>query len=127
MPRAATLTRGARLFWASLVFHLKGLAQSSFFLVIGVITPVVLATIAFYLFQSGGQSESLLCAALGAGLMGIWSTTLFGSGGAIQWQRWQGTLELLIAAPTPFVCVLLPLTLAAPAIRTSSLRRTPFS
>jgi ABC-2 type transport system permease protein len=63
--------------------------------VIGVITPVVLATIAFYLFQSGSQSEPLLYAALGAGLMGIWSTTLFGSGGAIQWQRWQGTLELV--------------------------------
>ena len=28
--------------------------------------------------------------------MGIWSATLFGSGGAIQWQRWQGTLELLV-------------------------------
>ena len=36
-------------------------------------------------------------AALGAGLMGIWSATLFGSGGAIQWQRWQGTLEILVS------------------------------
>ena len=45
----------------------------------------------------------MLYAALGAGLMGIWSSTLFGSGGAIQWQRWQGTLELLVAAPAPFV------------------------
>ena len=52
---AATLKRGARLLWASLVFHLKGLAQSSFFLVIGVISPVVLATITFYLFQSGSR------------------------------------------------------------------------
>ena len=34
---------------------------------------------------------------------GIWSSTLFGSGGAIQWQRWQGTLELLVAAPAPFI------------------------
>ena len=120
----AALTRGTRLFWASLVFHLKGLAQSSFFLVIGVITPVVLATIAFYLFQSGGQSESLLYAALGAGLMGIWSTTLFGSGGAIQWQRWQGTLELLIAAPVPFIVVLVPLTLATAAYGLVSLVST---
>jgi len=98
--------------------------QSSFFLVIGVITPVVLATIAFYLFQTGAQSESLLYAALGAGLMGIWSTTLFGSGGAIQWQRWQGTLELLIAAPVPFIVVLVPLTLATAAYGLVSLVST---
>ena len=45
-------------------------------------------------------------------MMGIWSSTLFGSGGALQWNRWQGTLELLVAAPPPFVVVLLPLTLA---------------
>ena len=38
-------------------------------------------------------------------MMGIWSSTLFGSGGAIQWQRWQGTLELLVAAPPPFFVV----------------------
>ena len=49
--------------------------------------------------------------------MGIWSSTLFGSGGAIQWQRWQGTLELLVGAPPPFVAVLLfPLTVATSTI-----------
>ena len=49
-------------------------------------------------------------------MMGIWSATLFGSGGAIQWQRWQGTLELLVGAPPPFVAVLLPLTVATSTI-----------
>ena len=34
-------------------------------------------------------------------MMGVWSTTLFGSGGMIQWQRWQGTLELGVGAPPP--------------------------
>ena len=52
--------------------------------------------IAFYIFQAGGRSGTLLYAALGAGMMGIWSSTLFGSGGALQWNRWQGTLELLV-------------------------------
>src|SRR4029453_15035466 len=37
-------------------------------------------------------------------------------GGAIQWQRWQGTLEVLVAAPTPFVLVMAPLTLATPVM-----------
>ena len=67
--------------------------------------PVIFATIAFYMFQAGGRSGTLLYAALGAGMMGIWSTTLFGSGGALQWKRWQGTLELLVGAPPPFIVV----------------------
>jgi len=48
--------------------------------------------------------------------MGIWSATLFGSGGAIQWQRWQGTLEILVGAPPPFLATLLPLTIATATI-----------
>src|SRR5690348_2251911 len=85
---------------------------SRWFLLLCFLQPVIFATIAFYMFKAGGQPGTLLYAALGAGMMGIWSTTLFGSGGALQWNRWQGTLELLVAAPAPFIVVLLPLTLA---------------
>src|SRR6266542_2494452 len=70
------------------------------------------------------EAATLLYAAIGAGLMGIWSATLFGSGGAIQWQRYQGTLELLVAAPVPFVLVLVPLTLATATIGVYSLTAT---
>src|SRR5262245_34669577 len=74
--------------------------------------------------DTGSQSGTLLYAALGAGMMGIWSATLFGSGGAIQWQRWQGTLELIVAAPAPFLLVLFPLTLATATIGLYSLTMT---
>ena len=91
---------------------MREFSVSRWFILMAVIQPVIFATIAFYLFQAGGRSGTLLYAALGAGMMGIWSSTLFGSGGALQWNRWQGTLELLVAAPPPFIVVLLPLTLA---------------
>ncbi len=74
--------------------------------------PLIFASIAFYVFRAGHKPGTLLYAAIGAGLMGIWSSTLFGSGGAIQWERWQGTLESLIVAPPPFILVLTPLTVA---------------
>ena len=45
-------------------------------------------------------------------MMGVWSTTLFGSGGMIQWQRWQGTLELGVGAPPAMALVYLPFSLA---------------
>ena len=99
-----------RVFFVGWVFHLIGLTRSSFFVLISVLQPLIFATIAFYMWQAGARPGTLLYVALGAGLMGMWSATLFGSGGAIQWQRWQGTLELVIAAPHPFVITMLAMT-----------------
>ena len=106
----------ARLFWRGWLFHLKGLTNSLFFVLVSVLQPVIFASIAFFMVESGNQSGTLLYVALGAGLMGIWSATLFGSGGAIQWQRWQGTLELMVGAPPPFVAIIFPLTVATSTI-----------
>jgi ABC-2 type transport system permease protein len=101
-----------RIIRVGLVLRVREFSVSRWFILMAVIQPVIFATLAFYLFQAGGRSGTLLYAALGAGMMGIWSSTLFGSGGALQWNRWQGTLELLVASPPPFIVVLLPLTLA---------------
>src|SRR4029079_7964800 len=101
-----------RLFWVGWLFHLKGLTNSLFFVLVSVLQPIIFASIAFFIVDTGSQSGTLLYVSLGAGLMGVWSATLFGSGGAIQWQGWQGTLELMVGAPPPFVAVLLPLTVA---------------
>ena len=108
--------RRARLMWVSWLFHLKGLSTSSFFLLTSILQPIIFASIAFFMFESGQREGTLLYVALGAGLMGIWSSTLFGSGGSIQWQRWQGTLEICIAAPARFLWVMLPLTIATASI-----------
>jgi ABC-2 type transport system permease protein len=103
---------GLRIVWSGFTTNLKMLGTSGFFLLTSTVQPVIFATVAFYMFKSGGRSGTLLYAALGAGMMGVWSTTLFGSGGMIQWQRWQGTLELGVAAPPPMVLVYLPFSLA---------------
>lgn len=102
----------ARIVWVGLVLRVREFSVSRWFLLMAIVQPVIFASIAFYLFRSGGRAGTLLYASLGAGMMGIWSATLFGSGGALQWNRWQGTLELLVAAPPPFIVVLVPLTLA---------------
>ena len=79
------------------------------------IAPLIFATLAFFLFRSGGGTagQTLLYVALGAGMMGVWSTTLFGCGGAIAWQRWEGTLELLVSAPTRYDYILVGQTFGA--------------
>ena len=101
-----------RIVTSGFVMNLKMLGTSGFFLLTAVVQPVIFATIAFYMFKSGGRSGTLLYAALGAGMMGVWSTTLFGSGGMIQWQRWQGTLELGVGAPPSMTLLYLPFSLA---------------
>jgi ABC-2 type transport system permease protein len=102
----------ARLIWSGFRMNLKMLGTSGFFLLTAVIQPVIFATVAYYMFKSGGRAGTLLYASLGAGMMGVWSTTLFGSGGMIQWQRWQGTLELSVASPPTMALLYLPFTLA---------------
>jgi ABC-2 type transport system permease protein len=118
--------RALRIFWIGWKFHLKSLSLSGFFLLISVLQPLIFATIAFYMHRAGAREGSLLYVALGAGLMGMWSSTLFGSGGAIQWQRWQGTLEILVAAPPRFILTVLPLTLATASIGLYSVVATLF-
>ena len=105
-----------RIVWQGLVMHAKTLSVSAWFVLMSVIQPVIFATVTFYMLRSGDNDESLLYAALGAGMMGIWSSVLFGSGGAIQWQRWQGTLELAVGAPPPLAVIFLPITLATSVI-----------
>ena len=113
-----------RLIWVGWKFHVKSLSRSGFFILTSIWLPVLIATIAYYMFQAGERPGTLFYASLGAGVYGIWSSTLFGSGGAIQWQRWQGTLEVIVASPAPFVLVLLPLTLATATIGVYSVTAT---
>ncbi len=116
--------RLARLLYAGWAFHLKSLTLSGFFIIVSIISPVIFASIAYFMFQAGARPGSLLFVAIGAGMMGIWSAVLFGSGGAIQWQRWQGTLEYCIAVPPAFIWVILPLTIATATVGLYSLTST---
>lgn len=100
--------RPLRLVWFVTWFNVRLLLTSEFFILTTFITPLIFATLAFFLFRSGGGTggQTLLYVALGSGMMGVWSTTLFGCGGAIAWQRWEGTLELLVNAPSRYDFIL---------------------
>jgi ABC-2 type transport system permease protein len=113
-----------RILWSGLWLNLKMLSTSTFFILTSSVQPVIFATIAFYMFRAGGRPGTLLYASLGAGMMGIWSTTLFASGGMIQWQRWQGTLELGVAAPPPLVLIYVPFCFANAIVGGYSLAAT---
>jgi ABC-2 type transport system permease protein len=107
--------------WA---LHFKMMSRSAFDGVLGVLWPLFFATTAFFMFRAGGGAATLLYASLGASVMGIWSATSVAASSALQRERWSGTLELLVAAPTHFSLVLLPITIAMSTIGIYSMAAT---
>lgn len=113
-----------RLFWVGWLLNMKSLTRSGLFIFTSVIEPLIFATLSYYLFKAGRAPGTLLYASLSAGLMGIWTSTLFGSGGVISWQRWQGTLEPTVVSPPPLLLILFPMTVSTASIGLYSLTAT---
>jgi ABC-2 type transport system permease protein len=104
--------------------HFKMLSRSAFDGVLGVVWPLFFATTAFFMFRAGAPPSTLLYASLGASVMGIWSATSVAASSALQRERWSGTLELLVAVPTHFALVLMPITIAMSTIGIYSMTAT---
>ena len=98
---AAILT-GVRL-------HMKQASRNPFDLSGVIVWPILYASIAYYLLGHG-ERRFLLAATFGAGLMLTWSLVVIASSGALEQQRWQGTLELVVAAPVPLTAPIAALT-----------------
>jgi ABC-2 type transport system permease protein len=70
-----------------------------------IIAPFVFTTVALTLFKSSAGPFGLY-AVLGGGMMGMWGNTIYSSGFAIEFERWQGTLENVLAAPSKLIHVI---------------------
>jgi len=73
-----------------------------------IIAPFVFTTVALTIFQEYNASSGPfgLYAVLGGGMMGMWGNTIYSSGFAIEFEKWQGTLEEVIAAPSKLIDVM---------------------
>ena len=60
-----------RVFAIGLRFHVKALTHSVFFLLTSVFMPLLVATVAYYMYKAGNQPGSLLYVSLGAAVYGI--------------------------------------------------------
>lgn len=104
--------------------ELKQLTTAKLYIVSALIVPLIFASIAHYVFQGSPRNESALALALSAGLMGMWSSVLLGSGNSIDRYRWMGILETLVASPTPTFVIILPFALASASLGLYSLVAT---
>jgi ABC-2 type transport system permease protein len=118
------VARTLRLLAVSYWLHLKMIAVSAFDGVFQVIWPLYFATVAFLLYGRADDPGVLVYAGLGSAVMGIWSVVTTTASGLLQRERWLGTLELLVASPTRFALVLVPVTAAMASLGLFSLVST---
>lgn len=63
--------------------------------------PIIIALLGLWMLKGKG-AEGAMFVVVGSGLTGLWSSLLFISGNSLNVERWIGTLESLVAVPTPF-------------------------
>jgi ABC-2 type transport system permease protein len=108
--------RIVRVFRVGWLLHFKQEMRNPFFLWIVIDTPLIYATMTYFLFRRSDDPTTLVAAAVGTGLMGAWSLVTTAAAASLHRQRRVGVLELLVASPTPFWAVALPITTAIAAI-----------
>jgi ABC-2 type transport system permease protein len=105
--------------------QLKMRSRSAFDGLLSLLYPLFFATTVFLMFRQGDAAgPAMLSAAVGASVMGIWSATSTTAAFVLQMERRQGTLELLVVAPTPFALLIVPLTLSMATIGAYSMIAT---
>ena len=76
-----------------------------------IVQPMIIAIIALWILRERGGDYAIFVV-VGSGMTGLWSGLLFISGNSVTEERWVGTLENLVASPTPMQVVVLGKNLA---------------
>lgn len=111
MKAAEAQTSSGTLVRPSLASHLRVIAMAfemnlrqnmtDAFVLFGIfVQPVIIAILAFWMLQDQSGSY-VIFVVIGSGMTGLWTAVLFDSGNSITGERWTGTLESLVATPTP--------------------------
>ncbi|MGK4579908.1 ABC transporter permease [Kitasatospora sp. HPMI-4] len=114
----------ARFLVSAWWLQLKQLSTTRLQMMTALFQPMLFATIAFLVFRHAPGHQTPTEIALGAGLLGMWGSTLFGSGAAITRYRFMGLLEGVVASPMPTPVVILPVTIASATVGLYSMLAT---
>ncbi|MBB3044978.1 ABC transporter permease [Nocardioides soli] len=101
-----------RQLWLCYRLQLKILLISPFEGFLGIVFPLMFATATLMVYAVNGDEAAMAYAGLGAAVMGVWTSVTVSASTLLNRERFAGTLELLVAAPTPFSMVLMPITTA---------------
>lgn len=96
--------------------QLKVISTSWFDGALAVFFPLMFATATLLIYRVQDDPEAMQFAGLGAAVMGMWTCQGVIASSLLTRERWAGTLELVVAAPTSLGRVLVPTTLALSTI-----------
>lgn len=102
MPRLRALT-------ASFKHQARHFLSDPGWLIPNIIAPFVITLVVFLMFVGEGSDVSgskVLYIVLGGTMMGMWGNTLYASGFSIQSERWWGTMEAVLAVPSPLIWII---------------------
>jgi ABC-2 type transport system permease protein len=102
--------------WVCYRLQLKVVSTSWFDGFLAVLFPLMFATAALMVYRVNDNPAAMQYAGLGAAIMGMWTCQGVIASSLLTRERWAGTLELLVAAPTPLSRVLVPITMALSTI-----------
>lgn len=82
-------------------YNLKMMAIDWFVIFTVIIQPLLFAFLAIFLLKGKGAEFPLISIVVGSGMVGIWGGLLFSSAFNLEGERWIGSLEYIVASPTP--------------------------
>ncbi len=95
------LRENGRAGYSTFEMTLRQNVMDGFIIFTILIQPLLIAVMALWMLQDSIENPVIFII-VGSGLTGLWSSLLYISGNSITRERWTGTLEMLVAQPTPF-------------------------
>jgi ABC-2 type transport system permease protein len=110
--KRAAFRQNLRVVASTFEVTLKMTAVDSFVLFGILIQPLIIAVLAIWILTPKDPTQAIFVV-IGSGMTGLWSTLLFVGGNSISRERWTGTLESLVAQPTPLAFIVFGKNLAS--------------
>ncbi|OGO20192.1 MAG: hypothetical protein A2Z14_10575 [Chloroflexi bacterium RBG_16_48_8] len=102
----------ARVVLAAFELTVKQSFTDSFVLFGILVQPLIIAILGIWMLKERGGDYGIFVV-VGSGMTGLWTNLVFMSGNSITEERWTGTLEFLVAQPTPIQWVIFGKNLAS--------------
>lgn len=93
------MRKAVNIIYTAFIMQWKMRCVTPFSAIALVLSPLAFLLVTLFLFKEEQGNTGLMRAVIGCGVIGVWSSVLTTSGRDIQAERWQGTLELIIASP----------------------------
>ena len=87
------------------ILHLKQMAVDGFVVFTVIVQPLIVALLAIYMLRDTAGFQAIYVI-VGSAMTGLWSGTIYISSRGIDTERWSGTLEQIVASPTPVALVI---------------------